>query len=138
LSGLRPFLPPEYFLDHAILAPRNVDVTETNQKILAKLPGEQIVSHSAESVEQDNRSTCGHDDEIPEDFLRSLDPPSLPLSKLKMKIGCPLMLLRNLDLSKGLCNGTRMILLRHYRRILEVQISEAIIMGKRRSFRESP
>jgi ATP-dependent exoDNAse (exonuclease V) alpha subunit len=32
------------------------------------------------------------------------------------------MLLRNLDPQKGLCNGTRMILLQAYRRILEVLI----------------
>ena len=39
-----------------------------------------------------------------------------------MKIGCPLMLLRNLDPGKGLCNGTRMLLLHAYQRILEVMI----------------
>ena len=41
-----------------------------------------------------------------------------------MKIGCPLILLCNLDPGNGLCNGTRMILIHAYRRILEV-----IIMG---------
>ena len=39
-----------------------------------------------------------------------------------MKLGCPLILLRNLDPGKGLCNGTRMILLNAYRNILEVMI----------------
>jgi ATP-dependent exoDNAse (exonuclease V) alpha subunit len=39
-----------------------------------------------------------------------------------MKIGCPLMLLRNLDPGKGLCNGTRMLLLQAYPQILEVMI----------------
>ena len=31
--------PIDYFLDHAILAPRNVDVRDTNEKILQKMPG---------------------------------------------------------------------------------------------------
>ena len=115
--------PPDYFLEHAILAPKNTDVQETNQRILDRLPGPEIVLHSADSVETDNprRDTYGHDD-IPEDFLRSVELSSLPLSELKVKIGCPLMLLRNLDPSKGLCNGTRFILLRAYTHILEVFI----------------
>jgi hypothetical protein len=108
-----------YFLDHAILAPHNDNVRETNQKILDKMHGHEITYHSADTLEDEGE---GIRDDIPEDFLRSIDSSSLPLSELKMKIGCPLMLLRNLDPQKGLCNGTRMILLQAYRRILEVLI----------------
>lgn len=111
--------PADYFLDHAILAPRNIDVQDTNNKILHKMPGPEIIYHSADSIE--NESNEGSQD-IPQEFLRSLDLPSLPLSELKMKIGCPLILLRNLDPAKGLCNGTRMLLLQAYQRILEVLI----------------
>ena len=42
--------------------------------------------------------------------------------ELKLKIGCPLILLRNLAPTEGLCNGTRMVLLRMSDRILEVQL----------------
>ena len=45
--GLTP--PPDYFLDHAIIAPRNVDVWETNAKILEKMPGNEITYHSTDS-----------------------------------------------------------------------------------------
>ena len=56
--------PPDYFLEHAILAPKNTDVQETNQRILDRLPGPEIVLHSADSVETDNpsRDAYGHDD----------------------------------------------------------------------------
>jgi ATP-dependent exoDNAse (exonuclease V) alpha subunit len=111
--------PVDYFLDHAILAPRNVDVQETNEKILQKMQGPIITCHSADTLEDEGE---GVPDNIPQEFLHTLEPPSLPLSELKMKIGCPLMLLRNLDPAKGLCNGTRMILLRAYPRVLEVMI----------------
>jgi hypothetical protein len=111
--------PITYFLDHAILAPRNVDVQETNEKILQKMNGQEIIYHSADTLEDEGE---GIPNDIPEDFLRSIEPASLPLSELKMKIGCPLMLLRNLDPGKGLCNGTRMILLHAYARVLEVII----------------
>ena len=111
--------PIDYFLDHAILAPRNVDVQDTNDKILERMPGHEIIFHSADRLESDEDGVYN---DVPEEFLRTIDPASLPLSELKMKIGCPLMLLRNLDPGKGLCNGTRMLLLHAYPRILEVMI----------------
>ena len=111
--------PVDYFLDHAILAPRNIDVQDTNEKILKKMPGRDIIYNSANSLEDEGE---GVRNDIPEDLLRSVESPSLPLSELKMKIGCPLMLLCNLDPGKGLCNGTRLILLHAYPRILEVMI----------------
>ena len=60
--------------------------------------------------------------DVPDDFLCTIKPPSLPLSQLRMKIGCPLMLMRNLDPGKGLCNGTRLILLHAYSHVLEVMV----------------
>ena len=111
--------PIDYFLDNAILAPRNVDVQATNDKILKRMPGHEIIFHSADRLESDED---GIYNDVPEEFLRTIDPASLLLSELKMKIGCPLMLLRNLDPGKGLCNRTRMLLLHAYPRILEVMI----------------
>ena len=114
--------PPQYFLDHAILAPRNADVQDTNKKILSQMPGDLITYHSADSLEHDDDSSTPAYDDTPHDFLHALQPPLMPLPELHMKIGCPLTLLRNLDPSKGLCNSTRMVLLHAYRRLLEVII----------------
>ena len=83
------------------------------------MPGLEITYHSADTIEDDNNH---EPQEIPQELLHGLDLPSLPLFELKIKIGCPLILLRNLDPTKGLCNGTRMILLAAYHRILEVLI----------------
>ncbi|KAL1697680.1 hypothetical protein EV121DRAFT_219167, partial [Schizophyllum commune] len=52
-SDVRPDMAvpsPEYFLDRAILAPRNTDVFATNEKVLARLPGEETVLYSEDSV----------------------------------------------------------------------------------------
>ncbi|XP_057456739.1 uncharacterized protein LOC130747739 isoform X2 [Lotus japonicus] len=43
------------------------------------------------------------------EFLNSLRTSGLPNHKIKLKIGTPIMLMRNLDQCEGLCNGTRMI-----------------------------
>jgi ATP-dependent exoDNAse (exonuclease V) alpha subunit len=120
--------PIDYFLDHAILAPRNVDVQDTNDKILAKMQGHKIIFHSADSLESDEQGVCNN---VPEEFLRTIDPASLPLSELKVKLGCPLMLLQNLDPGKGLCNDTRMILLHAYAHLLEVMIISGDHQGEK-------
>uniref|UniRef100_A0A8C5R4S8 ATP-dependent DNA helicase n=1 Tax=Leptobrachium leishanense TaxID=445787 RepID=A0A8C5R4S8_9ANUR len=45
----------------------------------------------------------------PIEFLNELAPSGMPVHKLKLKIGCIIMLLRNLNTKRGLCNGTRLI-----------------------------
>jgi ATP-dependent exoDNAse (exonuclease V) alpha subunit len=46
----------------------------------------------------------------------------LPDHHLRLKVGVPIMLLRNLDPSKGLCNGTTLIVTQLTHRIIEAQI----------------
>ena len=41
--------------------------------------------------------------------MNTLSPNTLPQHKLYLKVNCPIMLLRNLNPSIGLCNGTRMV-----------------------------
>src|SRR5271155_141926 len=46
----------------------------------------------------------------------------LPLSKLKLKVGCPIMVLRNLNPGGGVCNGTRAVVTRMSDRVLEARL----------------
>ena len=63
---------------------------------------------SADSVQLGDSIPNGYQPYPPE-YLNSLRASGLPLAKLALKHGCPIMLLHNLDPSRGLCNGTRMI-----------------------------
>lgn len=48
----------------------------------------------------------GPNNHYPPEFLNSLTPNGLPSHILKLKVNCPVILLRNLDLLNGSCNGT--------------------------------
>ena len=58
----------------------------------------------------------------PVEYLNSINASGLPLSKLSLKVGAPIMVLRNLDPPNGVCNGTRGILKRASSRVLEVRL----------------
>jgi hypothetical protein len=123
--GIRssPPPPPDYFLNRMILSPRNSDVADLNAQILDMMPGDAESHLGVDSVVDE----AGVDDgisgsNIPPEFLRTLNPSSLPPSDLQLKLGCPLILLRNLCPASGLCNGTRMVLVRMSRRVLEVKL----------------
>ena len=58
----------------------------------------------------------------PEDFLNTLNFNGLPPHELNLKIGTPIMLLRNLNQSLGLCNGTRLLITQLTNRIIEGRI----------------
>ena len=114
--------PPEYFLNRMILAPRNTDVNDVNEAILNCMDGEEAVYYSADQVIEEEGAD-GHDNlPLSPEFLRSVNSSSLPPGELKVKKGCPLILLRNLSPSNGLCNGTRMIVTRLSQRVLEVRL----------------
>ena len=120
--GLNGSLPScDFFKDRAILAARNADVTHVNHDALEMLSGEEVVFFSADTVVTESGAD-GSTARYPVELLRSLDAPGLPPGELRVKIGCPLILLVNLAPSRGLCNGTRMVLRQASHRVLEVSI----------------
>ena len=58
----------------------------------------------------------------PIEFLNKLNPPGLPPHSLKLKVNTPVMLLRNLNPSAGLLNGTRLLIRKLGNRVIEAKI----------------
>jgi ATP-dependent DNA helicase PIF1 len=106
---LRNYLNVEYLKERAIVSPTNEVVDDINMYILTLLPGEQKEYLSADSISK-CFDTCSDADVLyPIEYLNTLSANNFPQHKLFLKVGVPIILLRNLNQSVGLCNGTRLI-----------------------------
>ncbi|GKC21789.1 DNA helicase, partial [Tanacetum coccineum] len=82
---------------------------QINARVLTLLNTEsRIYPSSDEAIPHGND---GGETELlyPTEYLKSLNLAGLPPHRLELKVGAPIILLRNLNITGGLCNGTRMI-----------------------------
>ncbi|KAF6157658.1 hypothetical protein GIB67_037231, partial [Kingdonia uniflora] len=71
---------------------------------------------------EDESADHTYNDPYPSYYLNCLGPPGLPPFKLKLKVGCPIMLLRNLAPKDRLCSGTRLMVVKCGIHIIEAKI----------------
>uniref|UniRef100_A0A0R0LIE8 ATP-dependent DNA helicase n=1 Tax=Glycine max TaxID=3847 RepID=A0A0R0LIE8_SOYBN len=120
---------PEFFKSRAILASTNEIVEEVNDYILSLIPGEQMEYLSSDYIEKSETIDSWHFQSITTEFLNSLNTSGLPNHRIKLKIGSPIMLLRNLDQTQGLCNGTRLIVTRLAKHVIVAEIISGKNLG---------
>jgi hypothetical protein len=107
------------FLSHAILAVRNDSVNAINEDILGRMPGDIAEFYGLDSADVNEENPGVH--QIPAEFLHTLQPQGMPPWNLRVKVGTPLILLRNINPTGGLCNGSRLVVTRTARYNLEVK-----------------
>ena len=93
------------------------------------LIGEQMEYLSSDSVDKSETIESCHFRSLTTEFLNSLTTSGLPNHCLKLKIGTPIMLLRNLDQTQGLCNGTRLIITRLAKHVIAADIISGTNIG---------
>nr|KAJ0224052.1 hypothetical protein LSAT_V11C200058700 [Lactuca sativa] len=114
---------PEYFQERAILAPKNDVVENINDHLLALFPGEKVEYLSSDKLCESEFVHDNFDANLySPDVLNGLKVSGLPNHKLVLKVGVPVMLLRNIDQKNSLCNGTRLQVISLGKRVIEAVI----------------
>src|SRR6266702_2513343 len=113
----------DYFRERCILAPRNREVNEINDFILNKFPGRTYDLWAIDEAYDPDYQTTTEECYLSE-VLHSAAPSGFPQAHLKLKIGCPVIVLRNIHSDDGICNGTRGIITRISTRVIEVLLHD--------------
>ncbi|CAN1819369.1 ATP-dependent DNA helicase PIF1, partial [Linum perenne] len=100
----------QYIKSRAIVSPTNAVVSEINDLLLAQIPGPSKIYFSADSLSPTKSNIATLELEYPLEFLNSLSFNDIPEHKLELKPFTVVMLLRNINPSAGMCNGTRILL----------------------------
>ena len=112
----------------AIVCPKNEDCERINALIMAKRRHAEVKhSYSADEVVTDVNPML-----YPVEFLNSLDPSGVPPHVLTLQRDTPVILLRNIQPKRGLCNGTRPIVKAIFDKVLDCEI----LTGPRAGARE--
>ncbi|KAJ9551807.1 hypothetical protein OSB04_015852 [Centaurea solstitialis] len=115
----------DYIISRAILSTKNDNVDEINDELIERFCGEEKIYYSFDEA-QDDRNNF-----YPVEFLNTITVCGLPPHRLRLKIGCPIILLRNIDPINGLCNGTRLICRGFQQNVIDAEIAVGLYAGKR-------
>jgi ATP-dependent DNA helicase PIF1 len=107
-----------YMDGRTILTTKNIVVNSLNTQIVEAVPGQKHIFLSADSVETGDDQAMA----ISTEFFNTITLVGMPPHCLALKVGVLVMLLRNLDATLRLCNGTRLIISRLARRLIVAQI----------------
>ncbi|XP_031108399.1 uncharacterized protein LOC116012864 [Ipomoea triloba] len=119
----------QFLLSRAILAPTLDVVDSINDYMNEMNKGDSKTYLSCDTVcKADNSGDTLGDLHTPE-FLNGLRCSGIPNHSSTIKVGSPVMLLRNIDHSLGLCNGTRLIVTRLANHVLEAKIMSGTHKG---------
>jgi ATP-dependent DNA helicase PIF1 len=113
---------PNFFEDRAILAPTLEVVEKVNDHVLSLIPGVEKEYLSCDTICKCDEDVGVDPHWITTEFLNDIKCSGLPNHRLILKLGIPVMLLRNIDVASGLCNGTRLIVFHLGTNVIGAQI----------------
>ena len=99
--------------------------------MIQSIPGSEKIYLSSNYISNASTLSSKIEDLYSVVFLNSLKPPSIPNHKVRVKLGCVFMLLKNTSQPNRLCNGTRLILTQISPNILRVKSTSGSHIGEK-------
>ncbi|CAN6868674.1 unnamed protein product [Brassica oleracea] len=122
---------PQYLREREILTPTNDTAHQINSFILSLVPSKMKEYLSSDSIAHEATPLAGDwTSNYTQEYLNSLEFQGLPTHRLCLKVGAPVMMLRNLNQKNGQCNGTRLIITRLGHKIIAARIMTGTHIGE--------
>ncbi|GFT40170.1 ATP-dependent DNA helicase PIF1 [Trichonephila clavipes] len=118
------FKDQDWLSHRAILASRNDVVEKINVTIQKQLPGQEYAYKSIDCILNDDEAV-----QYPIEFLNSIQTPDLQAHNLILKVGAPIILIRNIDAPR-LCNGTRLIVKKLMQHVIQATVLTGCAKGE--------
>lgn len=128
LPDVEPGQRAEHIIERAILTPLNEHVDAINMQMMEWMSTFDGDAEQREYLSADSIADDGQGGMYPTEFLNSLNFSGVPPHKLVLRVGCPIILLRNL--TGGLANGTRLIVKRLGERVIEAEVATGPAKGE--------
>lgn len=93
--------------------------------VCSKIPGAEQEYLRYDSFAEEEKHYGELDLTYPLEYLNSLEFSGLHAHKICLKVGVPIMLLRNINQAEGLCNGTRLIVTHLGERVIKAEVLTA-------------
>nr|GEU29273.1 DNA helicase [Tanacetum cinerariifolium] len=106
----------------AIVCSKNENADMINAQVLSLVNSQQHVYLSLDEAMPHGNDKGETELLYPLEYLNSLNFANFPPHRLELKVGAPIILLRNLNISDGLCNGTQLIVTQLLSKVIEARI----------------
>jgi ATP-dependent DNA helicase PIF1 len=111
-----------YLAARSVVYPTNSVVDDVNSFMATNVPGSVREYLSSDGIANVSEQPSDFELLYPPEFLNSISVNNFPQHRLLLKIGVPIVLLRNINQSIGLCNGTRLLVNRLGDHVIDASI----------------
>uniref|UniRef100_A0A0V0IDP9 ATP-dependent DNA helicase n=1 Tax=Solanum chacoense TaxID=4108 RepID=A0A0V0IDP9_SOLCH len=111
-----------YLQQRAILAPTLGMVESINQYMISLNHNPEKSYLSSDKICKSDHTYSALEHVHTPDFLNTIKCSGVPNHSITLKVGVPVMLLRNIDQAAGLCNGTRLIVTKLGNQVIEAKV----------------
>ncbi|XP_015166583.1 ATP-dependent DNA helicase PIF1-like [Solanum tuberosum] len=120
-----------YLQQRAILTPPLDMVESINQYMISLNHNPEKSYLSSDKICKSNHTYSALEHVHTPDFLNTIKCSGVPNHSITLKVGVPVMLLRNIDQAAGLCNGTRLIVTKLGNQVIEAKVLSGQMAGQK-------